>query len=425
MSTLNTPYCNSSCAGGRKYNNNMNTLANSAPLAGLKILDASRVLAGPYCGQLLADLGAEVIKLERPGHGDDTRLWGPPFHDQQLSAYFLAANRGKRSFTLDLGQPAGVELFHRLLDQCDVLLENFRTDSAERMGLAPKQLLARHPRLIACSITGFGHTGPMRLDPGYDLAIQALSGMMSVTGPTEGPPSKVGVAVVDILTGMYAAVGVLACLRAREQSGHGYAIDLALLDCAVAAQINLGEAYLVSGKVPPRPGNAHLQIVPYAVFAAQDGWLVLNVGNDSQWQHFCQAAIAPDLAADERFTTNPLRVQNRLELFPLLETLLKKYSVAEWCERLEKAKVPHAPINDYAAVFNHEQVLARGMKVRVTDVHGKPVDLIGSPFHIHGADLPAATMPPLLGQHTQEILQEFLGLDATATAELRQQGIIG
>lgn len=396
-----------------------------SPLTSLKVLDASRVLAGPFCAQLLADLGAEVIKLERPGAGDDTRAWGPPFFGPQMSAYYLCANRGKRGFALDLGKPDGLKLFHELIDKSDVLIENFRTDSADKMGLAPKQLLTRHPRLIACSITGFGHTGPMRNEPGYDLAIQALSGLMSVTGPTEGPPSKVGVAMADILTGMYATVGILACLRAREQSGHGYHIDLALLDCAIAAQINLAQAYLLTGKVPPRPGNTHYQIVPYAVFKASDGWIALNVGNDSQWQHFCAAAETHDLASDPRFTTNPLRVQHRAELFPKLDALFAGRTVADWSARLEKARVPHAPVNDYSAVFANEQVLSRGMKVKVTDHEGKPVDLIGSPFHLTGAELPTPTFPPGLGEHTDQVLTDFLGLDAGRLAELRKAGVIG
>jgi crotonobetainyl-CoA:carnitine CoA-transferase CaiB-like acyl-CoA transferase len=394
------------------------------PLAGLRVLDASRVLAGPFCGQLLGDLGAEVIKLERPGQGDDTRTWGPPFFAEQMSAYYLCANRNKRAIALDLGKPDGLKLFHELIDRCDVLIENYRSDSAEKMGLEPKALLARHPRLVGCSITGFGHTGPMRAEPGYDLAIQAMSGLMSVTGPPEGPPSKVGVAMADILTGMYAAVGILACLRAREQSGHGYHIDLGLLDCAIAAQINLAQAYLLTGKVPPRPGNTHFQIVPYALFKARDGWIVLNVGNDLQWQHFCAAAEARDLAADPRFTKNPLRVQHRDELFPRLNTLFATRTVADWSARLEKARVPHAPVNDYAAVFANEQVLSRGMKVKVTDPAGKPVDLIGSPFHVTGADLPSPTFPPRLGEHTEDVLRELLGLDPNRLAELRATGVV-
>ena len=396
-----------------------------SPLEGLKVLDASRVLAGPFCGQLLGDLGADVMKLERPGQGDDTRQWGPPFHDDLMSAYYLSANRRKKSFALDLGKPEGLALFHDLIGHCDVLIENFRTDSAERMGLAPKTLLDRHPRLIACSITGFGQTGPMAAEPGYDLAIQAMSGLMSMTGPAEGPPCKVGVAMADILTGMYAAVGILACLRAREQSGHGYAIDLALLDCAIAAQVNLAQAYLLTGIVPPRPGNAHHQIVPYAVFAAADGWLVLNVGNDSQWQHFCAAAGIADLANDSRFATNPLRVQHRDVLTPILNDLMATRTVADWCGLLEKARVPHSPVSDYASVFTHEQVLSRGMKVTVTDPKGRPVDLIGTPFHVTGADLPAPTMPPSLGEQTDEVLRDLLGLDKDKVADLRANGVVG
>src|SRR5712692_2384810 len=299
------------------------------PLAGVRVLDASRVLAGPFCGQLLGDLGAEVLKLERPASGDETRGWGPPFVGD-LSAYFLSCNRNKRAFTLDLGKPEGVAIFHQLIGRCDILLENFKSASADRLGLSPEKLLAVNHRLIVCSISGFGRTGPMRDVPGYDFAIQALSGLMSITGPVEGPPYKVGVAVTDVLTGLYAAVAVLACLHARTHSGHGYAIDLALLDCAVAAQVNVAQAHLTSGQVPPRQGNAHLQIVPYQLFATADGWLVLAVGNDGQWQRFCQSAGRNDLAADARFTTNTLRVQNRNQLVPIVEALMKSRTSQDW-----------------------------------------------------------------------------------------------
>ncbi|HEY7315768.1 MAG TPA: CoA transferase, partial [Gemmataceae bacterium] len=271
------------------------TTDGQGPLAGIRVLDASRVLAGPFCGQILGDLGAEVLKVERPGGGDETRTWGPPFAGV-LSAYFLSCNRNKRGLTLDLAHPEGRTLFHELARRSDVLLENFRADSAERLGLTPTQLLAEHPRLIVCSISGFGRDSPLRDVPGYDFAIQALSGFMSITGPAEGPPCKVGVAVTDVLTGLYSAVAVLACLQARQRSGHGYAIDLALLDCAVAAQVNVVQAYLTSGTEPARQGNAHLQIVPYQLFATADTWLVLAVGNDGQWQRFCRAAERPDLA---------------------------------------------------------------------------------------------------------------------------------
>src|SRR5438477_1497654 len=298
-------------------------------LSHVRVLDLSRVLAGPWATQTLADLGAEVIKVERPGAGDDTRGWGPPFVGE-LSAYYLSCNRNKKAVTLDLSQPEGLRLFYDLAKKSDVLLENFRAASADKLGISPAKLHAQNPRLIVCSISGFGRTGPWSDLPGYDFAIQGLSGLMSITGPVEGPPSKVGVAVTDVLTGLNAAVAVLACLHARQASGHGYAIDLALLDCAVAAQVNVAQAYLTSGSVPPRQGNAHLQIVPYQLFATADGWLVLAVGNDGQWQRFCRAAGREDLAADSRFTTNTLRVQNRDVLVPLVQEAMSQVSTGDW-----------------------------------------------------------------------------------------------
>jgi crotonobetainyl-CoA:carnitine CoA-transferase CaiB-like acyl-CoA transferase len=397
------------------------------PLAGVRVLDASRVLAGPYCGQVLADLGAEVLKVERPGAGDETRGWGPPFVGD-FSAYYLSCNRNKRGLTLDLAHPEGQRLFHDLARRSDVVLENFKADSAGRLGLEPAQLLAVQPRLIVCSISGFGRTGPWRDAPGYDFAVQALSGLMSITGPVAGPPCKVGVAVTDVLTGLYAAVAVLACLHARQHSGHGYAIDLALLDCAVAAQVNVVQAYLSSESVPPRQGNAHLQIVPYQLFATADGWLVLAVGNDGQWQRFCRAAGAPDLAADPRFATNPLRVQHRGDLVPRIETILRARATAGWEELLRAAEVPHAPVWNYADLFAHPQAAARGLRVQVRDPQGRPVDLVGTPFHLQGegseAALPPPAMPPALGQHTEAVLGELLGLDAERLAHLRRQGVI-
>ncbi|HKI36793.1 MAG TPA: CaiB/BaiF CoA-transferase family protein [Gemmataceae bacterium] len=393
------------------------------PLAGVRVLDASRVLAGPFCGQVLGDLGAEVIKVERPGAGDETRAWGPPFLGP-LSAYYLSCNRNKRAVTLDLGQADGVHLLHELARRSDVLLENFRSGSADRLGLSADALLAVNPRLVVCSISGFGRTGPLREVPGYDFAVQALSGLMSITGPTEGPPCKVGVAVTDVLTGLYAAVAILACLNARARSGHGYTIDLALLDCAVAAQVNVAQAYLTSGTVPPRQGNAHLQIVPYQLFATAESWLVLAVGNDGQWQRFCQAAERPDLAGDSRFMTNTLRVENRGVLVPLLEPVLRARTTREWEEQLTSAGVPHAPVWDYATLFAQPQAAARGLRVTVRDPQGRPVDLIGTPFHIGGATLPSPSMPPALGEHTDEVLREVLGLDAARVEELRRAGVV-
>jgi crotonobetainyl-CoA:carnitine CoA-transferase CaiB-like acyl-CoA transferase len=391
------------------------------PLAGIRVLDASRVLAGPFCGQILGDLGAEVLKIERPGSGDETRGWGPPFAGI-FSAYFLSCNRNKRGLTLDLAHPEGQRLFHELAGLSDVLLENFRADSAERLGMSPPQLLAKHPRLIICSISGFGRTSSQRDAPGYDFAIQALSGLMSITGPVDGPPCKVGVAVTDVLTGLYAAVAVLACLQARQRSGHGYAIDLALLDCAVAAQVNVAQANLTSGSLPPRQGNAHLQIVPYQLFATADSWLVLAVGNDGQWQRFCHAADHADLAADERFTTNPLRVQNRTILVPLVETLMRSRTTAAWEELLRRAEIPHAPVWTYADLFAQPEMAER-LRVTVHDPAGQPVDLIASPFHISGTTK-TATAPPSLGQHTDEVLMQLLGLNGEQVRDLRQKGVI-
>jgi crotonobetainyl-CoA:carnitine CoA-transferase CaiB-like acyl-CoA transferase len=392
------------------------------PLSGLRILDASRVLAGPFCGQVLGDLGAEVLKLERPGSGDETRGWGPPFTGP-FSAYFLSCNRNKRGLTLDLAHPEGRRLFHELARRSDVLLENFRADSAERLGLSPAQLLAEHPRLVVCSISGFGRTSPLRDVPGYDFAVQALSGLMSITGPADGPPCKVGVAVTDVLTGLYAAVAVLACLQARARSGHGYAIDLALLDVAVAAQVNVVQAYLTSGTPPARQGNAHLQIVPYQLFATADSWIVLAVGNDGQWQRFCRAAGREDLATDERFITNPLRVQNRAVLLPLVESLMRSKTTGEWENVLRTAEVPHAPVWNYADLFAHPEMSQR-LRVVVRDPAGRPVNLVASPFHITGADMAEPTAPPELGQHTDEVLTQLLGLSPERLRELRQKGAI-
>jgi crotonobetainyl-CoA:carnitine CoA-transferase CaiB-like acyl-CoA transferase len=408
------------------------------PLAGLRVVDASRVLAGPFCGQLLGDLGADVIKIERPGSGDETRAWGPPFlppgpdGTPGTSSYYLCCNRNKRGVDLDLGSAEGRELFHRLVERADVVLENFRADSADKLGLSASRLLQVNPRLVVCSISGFGRTGPWRELPGYDFAIQALSGLMSITGPVEGPPCKVGVAVTDILTGLYAANAVLACLLARSRTGHGYAIDLALLDCSLASQVNVAQAYLTSGQVPARQGNAHLQIVPYQLFPTADGWIVLAVGNDGQWQRFCQVA-APELGEDERFRTNPLRVQHRSVLVPLVEGVLRARTTQEWAKVLEEAGVPQAPVWTYAEVFQHPQAVARGMRLTVTDPAGRPVDLVGNPFKLTASQEavqenetpPPAQMPPGLGQHTEEVLRQWLGMTTEHVADLSGRGVIG
>jgi crotonobetainyl-CoA:carnitine CoA-transferase CaiB-like acyl-CoA transferase len=391
-------------------------------LSGVRVLDAARVLAGPFCGQVLADLGAEVLKLERPGSGDETRGWGPPYLGA-LSAYFLSCNRSKRSIALDIANEAGKEIFHRLIANSDVLIENFRSDSAEKLSITPEHLLSQHPHLIVCSISGFGRTGPLREAPGYDFAIQAMSGFMSITGPVEGPPCKAGVAVADVLTGLYAATAILACLHARESSGHGYAIDLALLDCAIASQVNVAQAYLTSGSVPKRQGNAHLQIVPYQLFETKDGYIVLNVGNDSQWQAFCSAAGATELGSNSRFATNRERVELRDELVPKVATVMKSLTTSEWEKRLSEANVPHAEVQDYAGIFAREQTATRGMKMTIRDTSGNPVDLVGNPIHISGGLTQTPSAPPKLGEHTDEILRE-IGLSADDVNALRKKGVV-
>jgi crotonobetainyl-CoA:carnitine CoA-transferase CaiB-like acyl-CoA transferase len=394
-----------------------------SPLAGLRVLDASRVLAGPFAGMILGDLGAEVLKVERPGQGDETRAWGPPFH-HGLSAYYLSCNRNKKGITLDLAQQDGKRLFLELARKSDILLENFLPASATKLGLTPAELHAVNPRLIICSISGFGRTGPLREVPGYDFAIQAMSGLMSITGPIDGPPSKVGVAISDVATGLYAVIGILACLHARQESGHGYAIDLALLDCTLAMQVNVVQAFLTSGQVPPRQGNAHLQIVPYQLFATADSHLVLAVGNDGQWARFCHAAGCAQHLHDPRFATNVARVEHRQELIALLEPLLKSRATSEWQELLTRAEVPHSPVRNFLEAFNQPQTQARGMRVTIQDHEGRSVDLVNTPFRISGAELPPFAMPPALGQDTERVLSELLGLDAAALKDLRQRNII-
>ncbi|MFO0850205.1 MAG: CaiB/BaiF CoA-transferase family protein [Gemmataceae bacterium] len=391
------------------------------PLAGVRVLEAARILAGPFCGQLLADLGADVIKVERPGTGDDTRGWGPPFRGP-LSAYFLSCNRSKRSVTLDLHHSDGAPVFDTLLAASDVLIENFRTDSLPKLGLDPAAVLARHPRLVVCSISGFGRTGPLADVPGYDFAVQALSGLMSITGPAAGEPHKVGVAVADILTGLYASTAILACLHARQTSGHGYHVDLALHDCAVAAQVNVAQAYRTSGVVPPRQGNFHLQIAPYGLYPTADGHLVLNVGNDGQWRAFCAAAGVPPLA--DHYPTNRQRVERRTAVDAAVGHVLRQRKTADWVRLLTDANVPHAVVRDYAGVFADEQVRHRGMALTVTDPQGNPVDLIGSPFHIAGAGQPTDRVPPELGADTAAVLAELAGLGADQVAELKARGVV-
>jgi crotonobetainyl-CoA:carnitine CoA-transferase CaiB-like acyl-CoA transferase len=420
-----------------RMQHNRSTDPSQAPprgaLQGVKVLDMSRVLAGPWCTQTLADLGADVIKIERPGTGDDTRSWGPPFlHDDQgretaESAYYLGANRNKRSVTVDLATTEGQAVVRRLARRCDVVVENFKVGDMARYGLDAASLQALHPGLIYCSITGFGQTGPYRERAGYDYAVQGLGGLMSVTGERDdlpgGGPQKVGVAVADLFTGLYATVAILAALRHREHTGEGQVIDMALLDTQVAMLANLGANYLVSGKVPRRAGNAHQNIVPYQVFEVADGHLILAVGNDGQFRKFCEVAGCAELANDSRFVRNADRVRHRETLVPLLAARLKMRQKADWLAALEAEKVPCGAINGLDDVFADPQVLSRGMTSTVPHPLNSDLTLVSSPMKLSATPVSVRHAPPMLGQHTDEVLGES-GLSAQEIATLREQGII-
>lgn len=393
------------------------------PLAHVRVLDLSRVLAGPYCTMMLGDLGAEVIKVERPGTGDDTRRWGPPFAAGE-STYFLSSNRNKKSITLNLKSPRGRELAAALAQNSDVLVENLLPGTLDELGLGYETLKEANPRLIYCSLTGFGQDGPYRDRPGYDLLIQAMGGVMSITGEPDGEPMKVGVAISDVTAGLHAATAILAALAARERTGVGDRVDVALLDSTVSWLANVASAYLATGERPKRYGNAHASIVPYQAFRARDGHFVLAVGNDDQWQRFCRAVERPDLAADERFRTNPARVQSRDVLIPLLEELFAARPASDWLERLEQAEVPAAPVNALDQVFADPQVRARRMAVEATHPTIGRLSMTGSPLKLGSiADRPLAP-PPLLGAHTDEVLGQRLGLTRAEIDELRRAGAI-
>ena len=407
-------------------------------LRGVRVLDLSRVLAGPWCTQTLADLGADVIKVERPLTGDDTRGWGPPYlkdaagADTSEAAYYLAANRNKRSITVDLASAEGQALVRRIAAQSDVLVENYKVGDMARYGLDAPTMLARNPRLVYCSITGFGQTGPYRERAGYDYAAQGIGGLMSVTGPSRaesaddapgGGPQKVGVAVADLFTGMYASTAILAALRHRDRTGVGQSIDMALLDTQVAMLANLGANYLVSGVVPQRAGNAHQNVVPYQVFEVDDGHLILAVGNDAQFERFCAVAGLRELALDPRFVRNAGRVRDRAALVPRLAQVFKTRRRADWLAALEAAKVPCGPINDLAEVFADPQVVQREMTVRMAHPLGAQVELVASPMKLSATPVQYRLPPPLLGEHTDEVLSE-LGLDRDEIARLRRLGAI-
>jgi formyl-CoA transferase len=404
------------------------------PLSHIRVVDLTRVLAGPWAAQTLADLGAEVIKIERPKTGDDTRSWGPPWlkgkdgRETREAAYYLSVNRGKKSVTIDLSKPAGQRLVLDLAAKSDVLIENYKVGDLARYGLAYDDVRKVNPRIIYCSVTGFGQDGPYAHRPGYDFIFQGMAGLMSITGERDdlpgGGPQKVGIAVTDVLTGMYASLAITAAVAYRERTGVGQYIDMALLDTLVAFNANQIANYWCSGEIPRRYGNAHANIVPYGVFPAADGHLILGVGNDSQFASFCRVAGRPDLAADPRFSTNPKRVQNRAILIPMIEGLVRTRSRADWIDALEAVGVPCGPINDMKEVFENPQVQHRGMRVDIPHPAGVPCPTVASPMRLSETPVTYDTPPPLLGEHTREILGGVLGLGASDIDALASQGVI-
>ena len=401
------------------------------PLDGIRVLDLSRVLAGPFCTQMLADLGAEVIKVERPGVGDETRTWGPPYvrdpdgADTTESAYYLCANRNKRSVTIDFSQPRGIALVKRLLAHSDVLVENFKVGGLAKFGLGYGQLREEFPGLVYCSITGFGQTGPYAHRPGYDMMAQGVGGLISITGEPDRPPSKVPVAINDIMTGMYTAVALLSALRHRDATGEGQQVDVGLLDVQVSWLANVASNYLVGGKIPQRLGTAHPNSVPYQVFPTGDGFIIIAANNDGQFERFCRAAGAPELLEDPDFASNALRVRNRDRLISMIEAVTRTRGTDAWMEALESAGVPCAPVNTIDRVFDDPQVEARGMQIRMPHpLAGEDVRLVGSPIRLSRTPVSYRRAPPTLGQHTDEVLAEVLDLSEGERAALREEGVI-
>ncbi len=392
-------------------------------LADIRVLDLSRILAGPYATMMLADLGAEVIKVEQPGVGDGTRAWGPPWVGP-FSAYYLSVNRNKRSVTINLKSERGRELIKALVLRSDILVENFKVGTMKRLGLDYDTLAAIHPGLIYCSISGYGQTGPYKDRPGYDFMIQAHGGVMSITGPVEGPPYKVGVAVVDVTAGLYAVSAILAALHHRERTGQGQYIDIALLDAQVGWLVNVAQNYFATGEKPKRYGNAHPNIVPYETFETADGYLALAVGADAQYQRLCQVIGRPDLWKDERFQTNAGRVTHRDVLIPQLQEVFRTRPTQAWLDALWAAKIPASPINDIPAVFADPQVQHRGMAQTIQHPQAGELTLLGPVPKLSRTPAAIRTPPPMLGEHTDAVLQELLGLDEDAIARLRDEGVI-
>ncbi|MBW7469740.1 CaiB/BaiF CoA transferase family protein [Marinobacter sp. F4218] len=402
-------------------------------LSHLRVLDLSRVLAGPWAGQILGDLGAEIIKIERPGTGDDTRSWGPPYlrggnGSAELSAYFLSANRNKQSLAVDIADPEGQELVRKLAAESDVVLENFKVGGLKRYGLDYDSLKRINPKLIYCSITGFGQDGPYANRPGYDFLIQAMGGLMSITGQPDSEPGagpmKVGVALTDIMTGLYATIGVLAALSHRDRTGEGQYVEAALLDVQVACLANQAMNYLTTGKAPVRMGNAHPNIVPYQDFPTADGNMVLTIGNDQQFARLCEVLEHAEWACDERFATNRARVANRRELIPKLRQATVMRSTREWVEILEGAGVPCGPVNTLDQVFDDPQILARGMRQTVTHTDLGEVPTVGNPIKLKLTPVTYRTAPPLLGEQSEQVLRRVLGLSSDAIKVLRERGVI-
>jgi len=404
------------------------------PLSHIRVLDLSRVLAGPWCGQNLADLGAEVIKIERPKTGDDSRAFGPPWlkdasgKDTKESAYFACANRGKKSVTVDLSKPGGQNIVRELARNADVLVENYKVGDLARYGLGYDDLKKLNPRIVYASVTGFGQTGPHRERPGYDFMIQGMGGVMSITGERDDLPGggaqRVGIPIADIMTGMYATVAICAALAHREKSGAGQHLDLALLDTQVGILANQGMNYLATGIVPGRIGNAHPNIVPYQPFKTKDGDVILACGNDNLFNKFCEVAGCQELVKDQRFATNSKRVENREAITALLAAIFAKRTTKDWCDALEAAGVPNGPINNLQQVFEEPQVVARGMRIELDHALAGKVPLIASPMKFSGTQLEFKNPPPVLGQHTDEVLGKLLKLDAAAIAKLRADGIV-
>ncbi len=396
-------------------------------LAGVRVLDFSRILAGPFCTMILGDLGADVIKVEQPGTGDGTRQWGPPWHgtgEAVLSAYYISINRNKRSVTLNLKTEAGRALARELAVRSQVVVENFMVGQMAAFGLGYDDLRARNPALVYCSITGFGQTGPYRDRPGYDYVIQAMSGLMSITGEPDGPPTKVGVAISDVIAGLFAASAILAAVRHAERTRQGQYLDVSLLDTQIAALVNVASNYLVSGETPPRLGNQHPNIVPYQTFRAADREFVLACGSDAQFARLCTIIGRPDLLADARFATNPARVEHREELIPLLEAIFVQRPASEWVEALLAADIPAGPIYSVPAALTDPHVQARGLVMEAPDMPGEALRLIGPPVQCWPNPATVRRPPPALGQHTDEVLREVLGLDGETLATYRQQGVI-